>query len=1697
MKTNKASFGRKQKSNNTNTSDSLKKNYKNNIQQLQYPPKNIVAWTEEVITAITSQYGKLVSILTDFEVPVKAIPSNDEFISADEVQRTILLTQIQAAVKYSSTTEDKIAEIYGLLLEWISPQSRIVIEKYSWTEIESGTNLEYEVDWSFLQRSKNAGLLWKAIQATHLIHLTGVAEIDSLEALTALLNCKQESNETIASYSNRVKAYTTALETTTFPKLNDPIYAAIFMRNLDNRRYQDFKSKHVNYAIEDVRKYPASVAEAYKLAANSVATVSTKPSTSSVSDNIFVTIDDSKSKSKPNNNNNNNSNKAKKSKKKGKGDDKCKSCGKPGCRPWDTNCPKYDPNYSNKKPKDDNEATVNYAFCGHITGFISDTPIITPTSLFDEVHISANEPEMPPLVDFIESDSDDEEPPPLIDDDSDVEEPPPLIEDDSDDEDDTAVDSNINHATPGNETSIISDEVFDIGYADDIVTIRYPRSIHTTSLTNSITHVNTIPTDSCDEANLSPSTVLALQNKEVKYIHVLLDSGATISIFCNKEYFIPDTIHRNNKPLVINGFGGGKLTTNLKGQTPWGSAYYAPEAEVNILSLGDVHNKDHILELTDRGYILSNADGSNRVEFEKTRVNSGYLYLFQDKSLYPKDKFGLHTTSNLDVATALADEETAEDRSKGFSQQEKERALEAKRLIQALGYPGLRDVYDAVTTSRIVDCPLTGQDIKNAIKIYSSDLQITMRKGKEKTSPPIKYNVEFNPPALEPRQNLYGDLFYIDGTPYLILVALPLYLTMVVQITAKTGAALETALNNLIGELKGKGYIPQKLIWDGEKGIDSIKTFMMNKHGVEVLINSPDNHIHIVERRIETLKERARCILASLPYVLPEKLMVNLVTYVVQKLNSMPVVTRPHGETPRELYKGTKLNYKTDLKFSFGDYVQVHNPATKNNPSNSVRNERTDGLIALHPTGAADNSWYFFDPYTGNADIRRTGGNKYAIPPAAIKLIEQFAGPIANKNRRDPTFLRGDQMLPVGDPILDYSHNNFDFSDGFRPINIAPSLINTDDIIDQSNNNPLTDPDEHDNGTAPVPDPIMSPTDPAQITVPFNTLTNSDSMIPDDNQVDVTQESTFSDEISEPIATNSVPEIPSGSERRSGRTRVPNKAIFNADFVNQVGTNMDIEHLNYVFAQLSVQKGIQEHGERAINAIKDELQQMLDKKVWHYASADEKRGVKTIHSTMFLKEKEAKNNNPPIIKARLAARGDMQDRSLYDIDQTSSPAVSLDSLLMVAAIACRHDYIVKTADVKGAYLNADMKSKVIMKLNKHLSSLMSNLDPTCVPFINDNGTLDVALDKALYGCIESGKLWYETISKHLHDLGYKQHPQDKCVFYKNTSKDGPIIICLYVDDLFITCPRSLESQVNKDLEYLNKKYGELTINSGNIHNYLGMTFDFSVPGKCKISMPNYINNLLTEFNITGSATSPAANHLFDINPNSSQLNNIDKKRFHTAVYKLLFLSKRARPDIILATNFLTTRVHLPDQDDQKKLTRLFNYLNSTRDIGIVLCPSNDMTPTAFVDASHAITQDCRGQGGIVISLGDGPVYVSSSRIPAVTKSSTESELVTAANLTSQLLWSRDFLIALGFDIGAARLYQDNQSTIRLINNGQSNSLRTKHISVKYFWLKDRIENGEITIEYCPTENMIADIMTKPLQGAAFIRMRDLLMNWFY
>jgi len=239
----------------------------------------------------------------------------------------------------------------------------------------------------------------------------------------------------------------------------------------------------------------------------------------------------------------------------------------------------------------------------------------------------------------------------------------------------------------------------------------------------------------------------------------------------------------------------------------------------------------------------------------------------------------------------------------------------------------------------------------------------------------------------------------------------------------------------------------------------------------------------------------------------------------------------------------------------------------------------------------------------------------------------------------------------------------------------------------------------------------------------------------------------------------------------------------------------------------------------------------------------------------------------------------------------------------------------------------------------------------------------------------------------------------------------------------------------------------------------------------------------------------APDDLFKVDEDAVKLVQAAAKSFHNITAKAIYVTKRARPDISLAIAFLTTRVKGPDIDDWRKLCHLIEYLRATRELPLILGADGTGVLSWYVDASFAVHPDMRGHTGGAMTMGRGFPLDKSTKHKLNTRSSTESEIVAVDDLIPQILWARLFMRAQGFEVRDNILYQDNRSAILLETNGRaSSSKRTKHINIRYYYVADRVAKGDLRVVWCPTDKMIADFLTKPLQGKVFVEFRDLLMG---
>ena len=279
---------------------------------------------------------------------------------------------------------------------------------------------------------------------------------------------------------------------------------------------------------------------------------------------------------------------------------------------------------------------------------------------------------------------------------------------------------------------------------------------------------------------------------------------------------------------------------------------------------------------------------------------------------------------------------------------------------------------------------------------------------------------------------------------------------------------------------------------------------------------------------------------------------------------------------------------------------------------------------------------------------------------------------------------------------------------------------------------------------------------------------------------------------------------------------------------------------------------------------------------------------------------------------------------------------------------------------------------------------------------------------------------------------------------------------------------------------------------------MGMTIDYTKTGKVMFKMQDYVEALLAECPkdlMKGPSVTPAANHLFEVNPNAIKLSPIDSDMYHHLVAKLLYLGKRTRPDILLAVCFLTTRVSQPDEDDWKKLGRCLQYLEETKTLYLTLEADNLSNIKWWIDASFAVHKDMKSHTGAVTSLGKGAIYAMSNKQQINTQSSTEAELVGVNDAIGMALWIRQFMEEQGYDVTDNVIYQDNQSAMLLERNGhKSSGKKTRHLDIRYYFITDQIGQEKIRVQYCPTDEMVADFFTKPLQGSKFRQFCDAILN---
>ena len=429
---------------------------------------------------------------------------------------------------------------------------------------------------------------------------------------------------------------------------------------------------------------------------------------------------------------------------------------------------------------------------------------------------------------------------------------------------------------------------------------------------------------------------------------------------------------------------------------------------------------------------------------------------------------------------------------------------------------------------------------------------------------------------------------------------------------------------------------------------------------------------------------------------------------------------------------------------------------------------------------------------------------------------------------------------------------------------------------------------------------------------------------------------------------------------------------------------------------------------------------------------------------------------------------------------------------------------VVTVDIPGAFLQTKMPASeedVHVVLDGRMAELLAKIAPeTYQEYVHHRrgqAYIYCKVNVAIYGTLKAALLFWKKLSGSLKQRGFIINPYDWCVANKNINGKQCTIVW-HVDDLKIS---HVDPAVNDEIiASLNAEYGqvgEMTVRRGKIHDYLGMKLDFSNPGKFVVDMEEYLDEMLSGVpdDMAGIATTPAADHLFKVRDNAPKLSQERADMFHRITAQMLFVAQRGRPDLRTVISFLTKRVRSPDEDDYKKLVRAIRYIRRTKFLRLTIEATYLDQNHWFIDGAFAVHADMKSHTGAYMTFGKGMLDGLSRSQKINTTSSTEAEVVALHDSMAAILWARYFLEAQGYPLQPSKIHQDNLSARLLETNGRaSSSKRTRHMNIRYFFVADVHARNHITIDYCPTDEMIGDFFTKPVGGAKFRRFRNIIMN---
>lgn len=356
----------------------------------------------------------------------------------------------------------------------------------------------------------------------------------------------------------------------------------------------------------------------------------------------------------------------------------------------------------------------------------------------------------------------------------------------------------------------------------------------------------------------------------------------------------------------------------------------------------------------------------------------------------------------------------------------------------------------------------------------------------------------------------------------------------------------------------------------------------------------------------------------------------------------------------------------------------------------------------------------------------------------------------------------------------------------------------------------------------------------------------------------------------------------------------------------------------------------------------------------------------------------------------------------------------------------------------------------------------------------------------MYGLKQAPRAWYERLHNYLTQIDFKRANDNSNLSIKEGSDNKIVLAEIFVDDTMFT---GNDDQCKEFLELMNKEF-EMSM-FGQIKFFVGLQIQQNKNG-IYITQSKYIREILKKFGMQDSKLvgTPMCTRLKLTKDDDSK--EVDQTLYKSMIGKLQYVV-HTRPDIALAVGIVARFSAKPRENHMMASKRILRYLRGTEDYGLWYKFGGNLDLKVFTNADWARNIDDRkSTSGGAFFLGKRLVSWTSKKQNYTSQSTTEVEYVAAVVNCYNIIWFKQLLEGMKVEIKEpVVMFCDNTSAINISKNLVMHS-KTKHIAIKYHFVRELVQDKEIRLEYIHTKEQIVDIFTKPLPKDAFLYLRGKL-----